>query len=122
MVKARAYGEEFSDDEKNAAVYTLHKVLSTILLLLAPITPFITEFMWQKMYSKETIHKQQLPEPQNFEDLSRFTKEIAEFNSKIWNEKKTNGLSLKDSIAMDIPEPLKPFAKDLISMHNLEIK
>jgi valyl-tRNA synthetase len=121
MVKARAYGEEFSEDEKNAAVYTLHKVLSTILLLLAPITPFITEFMW-KMYSKETIHKQQLPEPHNFEDLSKFTKEIIEFNSKVWNEKKTNGLSLKDSIIMEIPESLKPFAKDLISMHRLEIK
>ncbi|HEX9846464.1 MAG TPA: valine--tRNA ligase [Candidatus Nitrosotenuis sp.] len=120
MVKARAYGEDFTEGEKNAAIYTLHKVLSTILLLLAPITPFITDFMWQKLYSKETIHKQQLPEPQNLQDMSKFTKEIADFNSKIWNEKKANGLSLKDPISVEIPESLRPFAKDLIPMHKLE--
>jgi valyl-tRNA synthetase len=76
--------------------------------------------MWQKIYSKETIHKQQLPEPQNLQDMSKFTKEIADFNSKIWNEKKANGLSLKDPISVEIPESLKPFAKDLIPMHRLE--
>ena len=43
MVKARAYGIGFSDKEKDAAIFTLHKVLSTILKLLAPITPFITD-------------------------------------------------------------------------------
>jgi len=51
MVKARAYGIGFSDDEKNSATFTLHKTLSTILKLLAPITPLITEHLWQKLYS-----------------------------------------------------------------------
>lgn len=120
MVKARAYGDGFTESEKNAAIYTLHKVLSTILLLLAPITPFITDFMWQTLYSKETIHKQRHPEPQGAEDMSRFTKEIEEFNSRVWNEKKSKGLSLKDTISIEIPESLKPFAKDLISMHRIE--
>ncbi|MCA2003484.1 MAG: valine--tRNA ligase [Candidatus Nitrosotenuis sp.] len=120
MVKARAYGEGFTESEKNAAIYTLHKVLSTILLLLAPITPFITDFMWQTLYSKETIHKQRHPEPYGAEDMSRFTKEIEEFNSRVWNEKKSKGLSLKDAISIEIPESLKPFAKDLISMHRIE--
>ncbi|MEM3089820.1 MAG: class I tRNA ligase family protein, partial [Candidatus Nitrosotenuis sp.] len=119
MVKARAYGDGFTESEKNAAIYTLHKVLSTILLLLAPITPFITDFMWQTLYSKETIHKQRHPEPQGAEDMSRFTKEIEEFNSRVWNEKKSKGLSLKDTISIEIPESLKPFAKDLISMHRI---
>ncbi|CDI06158.1 valine--tRNA ligase [Candidatus Nitrosotenuis uzonensis] len=119
MVKARAYGDGFTESEKNAAIYTLHKVLSTILLLLAPITPFITDFMWQTLYSKETIHKQRHPEPQGAEDMSRFTKEIEEFNSRVWNEKKSKGLSLKDAISIEIPEYLKPFAKDLISMHRI---
>jgi len=44
MAKARAYGIEFSDAERDGAIYTLHKVLSTLLKLLAPITPFITDF------------------------------------------------------------------------------
>jgi valyl-tRNA synthetase len=122
MVKARAYGDGFTEDEKNAAIYTLHKVLSTILLLLAPITPFITDFMWQTLYSDKTIHSQVLPEPQNHEDMTKFTKEISDFNSRIWNEKKAKGLSLKDPIAIEIPESLKPFVKDLTTMHKIETK
>lgn len=120
MVKARAYGEGFTEEEKNAAIYTLHKVLSTILLLLAPITPFITEFMWKTLYSDQTIHAQSLPDVQGLEKMDRLTKEISEFNSKVWNEKKSKGLSLKDPIAIEVPESLQQFAKDLIPMHKLE--
>jgi valyl-tRNA synthetase len=119
MVKARAYGDGFTEDEKNAAIYTLHKILSTILLLLAPITPFITDFMWQTLYSKDTIHKQKHPEPENLGDVTSLTKEITDFNSKVWNEKKTKGLSLKDSISIEIPDSLKQFEKDLIQMHRI---
>ncbi|MBM2852790.1 MAG: valyl-tRNA synthetase [Candidatus Nitrosotenuis sp.] len=120
MVKARAYGDGFTEDEKNAAIYTLHKVLSTILLLLAPITPFITDHMWQELYSKETIHKQLLPKSENTEDMTKFTNELSDFNSRVWNEKKSRGLSLKDAISIEIPESLKIFARDLIPMHGIE--
>ena len=53
------------------------------------------------------------------EDLTKFTKEITEFNSKVWNEKKRMNLSLKDSISISVPENLAQFEKDLKSMHNL---
>ena len=119
MVKARAYGIGFSDEEKNAAIYTLHKVLSTILKLMAPITPFITEYLWKTLYSDESIHKQKQVEVQDYTDMSTITKEIEEFNSKVWNEKKSKELSLKDSIAIKVPQSLLPFEKDLKSMHNL---
>jgi valyl-tRNA synthetase len=119
MVKARAYGIGFSDEERNGAIFTLHKTLSTILKLLAPITPFITEHLWKILYSKESIHKQKQVEPENIEIQSDITKEITEFNSKVWNEKKSQSLSLKDSIKIEIPKILEPFKKDLKSMHNL---
>ena len=119
MVKARAYGIGFSEEEKNGAIYTLHKTLSTILKLLAPITPFITDFLWQTLYSKETIHKEKQVEQENPEDMTNTTKVIIDFNSKVWNEKKSKGLSLKDSISISVPSNLKSFEKDLIAMHNL---
>ncbi len=121
MAKARAYGIGFDDDERDGAIFTLHKVLSTILKLLAPITPLITEHLWLTLYSKNSIHKEQLPEIENVEDMTAMTQSIIEFNSRVWNEKKQNNLSLKDSIKIEIPENLNQFKKDLVAMHNLEI-
>ena len=121
MAKARAYGIGFDDDERDGAIFTLHKVLSTILKLLAPITPLITEHLWLTLYSKNSIHKEQLPEIENVENMTAMTLPIIEFNSRVWNEKKQNNLSLKDSIKIEIPENLNQFKKDLVAMHNLEI-
>ena len=120
MVKKRAYGEGFSDEERDAAVYTLHKVLSTVLKLLAPITPFITEHLWQTLYSENSIHLEKQAEDEDVDDFTDITEEVVQFNSKVWNDKKAKELSLKDSIAVDIPEKLSEFTKDLQSMHNLE--
>lgn len=119
MVKARAYGLGFSGEEKQAAIYTLHKVLATILKLLAPITPFITEYLWQKLYAQNSIHQEMQVVSENVEDMTKFTKEIVEFNSNVWNEKKKKNLSLKDSIGIKVPSSLELFKKDLQSMHNL---
>jgi valyl-tRNA synthetase len=119
MVKARAYGIGFSNEERDGAIYTLHKILSSILKLLAPITPFITEYLWKTLYSSESIHKQHQVESLVTNEQNNITKEIIEFNSKVWNEKKKLNYSLKDSITITIPKNLEPFKNDLISMHNL---
>ncbi len=120
MVKSRAYGIDVSDEERDGAIFTLHKVMSTVLKLLAPITPFITEHLWRTLYSEQSIHKEMQAEPEESEKQSGgLTKEISEFNSKVWNGKKAQKLSLKDSFKIEIPEELKPFSKDLKSMHNL---
>ena len=120
MVKARAYGIGFSDEERDGAIFTLHKTLSTILKLLAPITPFITDYLWKTLYSTESIHKEHQVKVEDEYPENKLTNEITEFNSKVWNEKKAKGLSLKDSFSFLIPENLKSFEKDLKSMHNLE--
>ena len=119
MAKARAYGIGFSDAERDGAIYTLHKVLSTLLKLLAPITPYITDYLWQTLYSDKSIHTEQQVKEESNDDLTKHTQAISEFNSKVWNEKKEKGLSLKDSIKIDIPKDLEIFKKDLVAMHNL---
>lgn len=120
MAKARAYGIGFSDAERDGAIYTLHKVLSTLLKLLAPITPFITDFLWQTLYSDKSIHTEQQAKEESNEDLTQHTQAISEFNSKVWNEKKEKGLHLPDSIKIEIPKELEIFRKDLVAMHHLE--
>jgi len=119
MAKARAYGIGFSDAERDGAIFTLHKVLSTLLKLLAPITPFITDFLWQTLYSDKSIHTEQQVKEESNEDLTKHTQAISEFNSKVWNTKKEKGLSLKDSIKIEIPKELDIFKKDLVAMHHL---
>lgn len=120
LAKGRAYGAGFSEQEIISARYTLHKCLRSILLLLAPICPFITEALWLRVYSEKSIHAELFPEPRGTDrELLKFGKQIEEFNSMVWTEKKNRGLSLKDSLEIKIPTELSDFAKDLKSMHNL---
>ena len=127
MVKARAYNQEDSIGHKSA-IFTLHLCLSTILLLLAPICPFITEELWTKIYSAKSIHVQHLPDfsQRDYHKLSNYTGLITDFNSKVWNKKKETilektgkPLSLKDPVEISIPTELNLFKKDLGLMHSL---
>jgi valyl-tRNA synthetase len=128
MVKARAYEKEESIGHKSAT-FTLHRCLSTILLLLAPICPYITEELWTKIYSTTSIHTEHLPELLPGEDnreLCKYTGPITEFNSEVWNKKKETvlektgkALSLRDPIHISVPNELELFKTDLQLMHNL---
>ncbi|MFH7880811.1 MAG: valine--tRNA ligase [Candidatus Aenigmatarchaeota archaeon] len=119
LVKKRSYGEGFSEEERKAAIYTLHKVLKICLKLLAPIIPFITDYIWLNLYSKKSIHTEKFEEKTEVEDLTYLTPKIIEFNSFVWKIKKEKNISLKDPIEIEIPEDLKLIEKDLKAMHNI---
>jgi valyl-tRNA synthetase len=120
MIKTRAYGQGFSKAEQKSAWFTLHTCMKTILLLLAPITPFITDEIWRKLYGKKSIHSEEFPEAGWKTELTKITPKLLEFNSKIWDEKKKRGISLKDEIESEIPKELKIFQKDLKAMHKIK--
>ncbi|MGH9921998.1 MAG: class I tRNA ligase family protein, partial [Nitrososphaerales archaeon] len=120
MAKPRAYGLGFDEEEKVAAWYTMHKTFSTILLLLSPIVPFITDQLWHTLYSNESIHKQKFPEAAWSTELANYTKQISDFNSLVWNSKKEKGMSLKDPISINVPHELELFRKDLVAMHSIQ--
>jgi valyl-tRNA synthetase len=134
MVKGRAYAtnNNNNDSGKRSALYTLHRCFSTILLLIAPLIPFITEELWTKMYSSETtIHQQAMFRKEEEEDseMAKYTKQITDFNSMVWNKKKETisketgkPLSLKDLIDIPVPAELAQFEQDLKKMHNLKAK
>ena len=127
LVKARAYGENgLQTPAIKSARFCLHTVLKTILKLLAPITPFITERIYQDLYEpKISIHLELLPKSRKKDlvesDESDITEELLQFDSFVWKTKKDNGKSLKESLkAAFIPEILSPFIDDLKVMHNIE--
>ena len=120
MVKKRAYGEVSGEAGRDAAVDTMHRVLSSVLRLLAPIAPFITEHLWQELYSDgQSIHLQELPSPSGHPGPPVSGERIYAFNSSVWNAKKERGLSLKDPIDVEVPHELRGVAADLRAMHNL---
>ena len=120
LVKARAYGEGFSGMDKQSAVYTLNYVLKRLILLIAPITPFISETLWGELYSKEPVHYQRMPDECEVNmEIIELGEKLIEFNSKVWAIKKEKGLSLREGLKLEIPPELKVFGNDLKSMHNL---
>lgn len=120
MVKPRAYGNGFKKSEQKAAWFTLYTVLKTLLILMSPITPFITEKIWTDIYSKKSVHLEKFPKVKTKSDLVKVTSRLIDFNSVVWNEKKEKGISLKDGIEIKIPKDLKKFEKDLRAMHNIK--
>lgn len=122
LAKGRAYGVGFAEKEVLSARITLHECLKSLLLLLAPICPFITEAIWLKAYSNTSIHQQLFPKLGKWnEGYIKYEKQLLDFNSAIWNEKKSRGLSLREGIHVEIPSDLQMFAADLKVMHNLSI-
>jgi valyl-tRNA synthetase len=127
LVKSRAYNDKVPNN-RNSALYALHKCFSVILLLLAPICPFITDKLWITIYSNVSIHLQKFPvQSGNYGDMCKFTKALTEFNSLIWTKKResTNEIgkrySLRDPIKIDIPVELHQFKDDLKEMHNIQV-
>jgi valyl-tRNA synthetase len=127
LVKSRAYNDKVPNN-RYSALYTLHKCFSVILLLLAPICPFITDKLWTTIYSEESIHVQKFPlHDKDYGDMCKFTKAIIDFNSLIWTKKREstneNGkrYSLRDPIKAEIPDELKQFKDDLKEMHNIQV-
>jgi valyl-tRNA synthetase len=119
MAKGRAYGDGVTKGEQEAAWYTLHMVVKSMLLLLAPIIPYMTDYVWRKLYGTQSIHLQLFPKPLRFDVSERVSQSIMEFNAQVWKTKKDKGLALKDSITTKIPPNLKQFEKDLVRMHHI---
>ncbi len=125
VVKKRVYNG--TKQEKESAFFTLYNSLLIILKLMAPITPFIAEEIYQNFFKKtqkhRSIHVSEWPKKikisQNKEDLKLFD-EIIKFNSFVWKKKKEKSISLRDEISgIKVPKNLIKFEKDLIATHNI---
>jgi len=122
LVKNRAYNQEknYSKEDQDAAIYTLHYCLDKILLTFAPIIPFITAKLYKDLRNKD-IHKESFPKKEKIKEFKFTTDDIVNTNSYIWKIKKDNKVSLKAKIKQaTLPENLKPLEKDFKNMHHIE--
>jgi valyl-tRNA synthetase len=96
--------------------------MKNLLLLLAPITPFIVDKIWTELYSTKSVHLEQLPKASWPRQYKRYTAKILTFNREAWKMKKDKGLALRDPLEMQIPKALATFRGDLTRMHSLTTK
>ena len=119
MTKGRAYGDVGTESEREAARYTLHRVMRGILLLLAPIVPHVTDYVWRKLYGTTTIHLEQFPKSSGHKVTAGVTQTLIDFNVQVWKAKREKGLALKEPIQVELPKKLRPYASDLTRMHHI---
>ena len=100
-------------------IWTLHQVLRTVLLLLAPITPFCSHYYGHGVYGLD-VHRAPFPAPGAHARNPEQTAEIVAFTGLVWKTKQEQGLSLGAPIAnIVIPSGLKEFEAELRDMHKL---
>ncbi|MBI2529994.1 MAG: valine--tRNA ligase [Candidatus Diapherotrites archaeon] len=121
IAKNRAYNDrkQFGASEQNGAIQTLYKCLETILLLWAPVIPFITYKLYMDLYGKD-VHFMDFPKAQKEKGKTGInSNELIELNGCVWKAKKDAGMGLRDEIAeIAIPKGLKALELDLKEMHN----
>ena len=127
LVKNRAYNHEnkYSGEEQHGAWFTLHIFMDSILRMLAPIMPFVTDAIYRRLYG-QSVHKQAFPEPRPEWDTihKQYVSELMELNSAIWSLKKQKGLKLSEPLPGTIlvtPE-LEPYIRELEDLHKTPFK
>lgn len=122
--KARAYGsEKYSEDEQKSAWYTLHTVLKNVLLMLAPVMPFVTDYIWRKLYGEKSVHVELLPNPNPAwrTGYGYLLDKVIAINGAIWKYKKQHNIRFSEPLnaSLYIPGDLALVAKDIASLHKL---
>ncbi|MEM4244711.1 MAG: valine--tRNA ligase [Candidatus Nanoarchaeia archaeon] len=126
IVKDRLYNYDVrGEDARLSAQYTLYNSLLTIIKLMAPITPYITEEIYQNYYAKEeklkSIHVSSWPKyDKGWEDkdLEKLGDDALEIISKVRKFKSEHGKALKTPVKVTLPPHLEPLEADLKAVLN----
>jgi valyl-tRNA synthetase len=125
IVKRRVY--KGSGNKRLSAQYTLHHSLLTILKLIAPIMPFITEEIYQKYYKKDekqsSIHLEKWPEsekPKDSKDFNLLIKILTKVRQAKSNAKKPMNSEILLTIPKEDKEKIQSMLQDLIDVTNAQ--
>ena len=114
IIKDRIYNPDKRGKQgKESAQYTLYITLNSMLKLLAPIMPFVTEEVYQKFFKQyekqESIHKTKWPGHDKKIDkkLIETGKELTNIIKEVRMFKTKNQKSLKEEISLMLPRKYK---------------
>ncbi|MBI5148130.1 class I tRNA ligase family protein, partial [Candidatus Pacearchaeota archaeon] len=118
IVKGRIY--QGSSEEKISAQYVLYTALSTILKLIAPIMPFITEKIYHERFAKDekykSIHLSSWPDLKIKDEKAEKIGDIfIEILNKVRQSKSENQKSMKAEIILTIEKEKLSLIKEVIS-------
>ncbi|MGY4884545.1 MAG: valine--tRNA ligase [Nanobdellota archaeon] len=126
IVKKRVYQGE--GNPKISAQYTLYHSLLTIIKLIAPIMPFITEEIYQEYFKKnekiKSIHISSWPEYEEKENKThlKILDKMYEILSQVRQEKSKNKKAMNAEIVLTLPksdyEEIKTVLEDLKNVVN----
>jgi isoleucyl-tRNA synthetase len=106
-INRRRFWKEKLDDDKQSAYNTLYYAIKEISQVMAPILPFMTEYIWQNMvllYEKEqeSIHLSDFPNlPKPEEHDTNILKEVEKVRDVI-----TQALKLRNKRNLKVRQPL----------------
>ncbi|MEM4259326.1 MAG: valine--tRNA ligase [Candidatus Pacearchaeota archaeon] len=120
IVKNRVYNG--TESEKASAFYTLYHALLAIIKLMAPITPYITEEIYQSNFRKyeksKSIHLEKWPElikiKFNKSDNEVWTK-LIELINFVRQEKSKAQKSVKAEIILSIPKDTQKILREVLA-------
>jgi valyl-tRNA synthetase len=122
LAKARAYNDaqEFTQEERESALFALHHVLRSILKMLAPVTPLITYEIYRILYGKD-VHAEPFPDGSRRFEVGFTTQDIETLNSAVWKAKKDRGVPMRSEVAeLALPEKLSSIQREIRNLHKVK--
>ena len=120
VVKRRVY--QGNEEEKASAYYALYQAFLTILKLMAPLTPYITEEIYQTHFKKhegiKSIHNETWPSKMKIKESKEddlIWNKMIEIVSLVRQKKSEAKKSVKAEISLSLPKEDLSLLKDILS-------
>jgi valyl-tRNA synthetase len=116
--------QKLDEEDNRSTEHALRTAHKTFLKLFAPITPHVTEEIWQEMYSSKSIHNSEWPETRGVEMKTERGENAMKVISRLRKYKTSNQMSLNETLEeVKVYGDIKGFEnaiKSVMHVENLE--
>ena len=104
-INRKKFWKSDMNDEKYSAYQSLYKALRTMLQVMAPIIPFMTDYIWQNLITKVEPNKEKSVHLSSYPKVEDYDQTLLEETDKIRNVV-TMGLRIKNENNLKLTQPL----------------